>query len=602
MKTTARSRALITCFGLATVFTLFSARLIYVQVVMAEEFTSEAAIKHVNKQAIYARRGIIQDIHGEPLAQNEPVKTVVADASLIKNREAFAALIAGPLEVPEAVLNGKLSRMVKSKLTGKLEPCRYIVLKKDVPETTATQLAKLAIDAKTQNLVANPEAIRFEQDFVRMYPNGPLLCHALGFTNGENLGMDGVERTMEQYLRGNDGFRYIERDRIGREIVPYRGQEREARNGCNVKITIDMGLQNIVEQEIAAAVKQYHPKSATVILMKPQTGEILAMANRPNFDLNKQSGVPEDHRRNRAITDIVEPGSTFKIVTTAAALTERVVRPDTMIFCENGYWEWCKLHDHHPYSDLSVEDILVHSSNIGVGKLAAQLGDQRFYEYARKFGFGERTGVALPGEVGGILHPPHLWSKISLTRLPMGQEVAATPLQIVTATSAIANGGRLMLPQIVSEITDDEGKTIAQFPPQEVRRVASQKACDAVCDALMRVVSKKGTAALAAVPGFDVAGKTGTAQKADENGKVTHEKYVVSFVGYMPAKDPAFVALVLLDEAQAKHGENYGGLVAAPVFARIGERAARYLSLKPTKIELPDGSTVAIDASKLRDQ
>ena len=602
MKTTARSRALITCFGLATVFTLFSARLIYVQVVMAEEFTSEAAIKHVNKQVIYARRGIIQDIHGEPLAQNEPVKTVVADASLIKNREAFAALIAGPLEVPEAVLNGKLSRMVKSKLTGKLEPCRYIVLKKDVPETTATQLAKLAIDAKTQNLVANPEAIRFEQDFVRMYPNGPLLCHALGFTNGENLGMDGVERTMEQYLRGNDGFRYIERDRIGREIVPYRGQEREARNGCNVKITIDMGLQNIVEQEIAAAVKQYHPKSATVILMKPQTGEILAMANRPNFDLNKQSGVPEDHRRNRAITDIVEPGSTFKIVTTAAALTERVVRPDTMIFCENGYWEWCKLHDHHPYSDLSVEDILVHSSNIGVGKLAAQLGDQRFYEYARKFGFGERTGVALPGEVGGILHPPHLWSKISLTRLPMGQEVAATPLQIVTATSAIANGGRLMLPQIVSEITDDEGKTIAQFPPQEVRRVASQKACDAVCDALMRVVSKKGTAALAAVPGFDVAGKTGTAQKADENGKVTHEKYVVSFVGYMPAKDPAFVALVLLDEAQAKHGENYGGLVAAPVFARIGERAARYLSLKPTKIELPDGSTVAIDASKLRDQ
>ncbi|MGB8169907.1 MAG: penicillin-binding protein 2 [Chthoniobacteraceae bacterium] len=602
MKTSARSRALITCFGLAGVFTLFSFRLIQVQVAMAEEFTTEAANKHINKQVIYARRGIIQDIHGEPLAQNEPVKTVVADASLIKDRDAFAALIAGPLGVPEKVISGKLSSMVKSKVTGKLEPRRYIVLKKDVPETAATQLGQIALAAKSKGVIANPEAIRFEQDFIRTYPNGSLLCHVLGFTNGENMGMDGVERTMEQYLRGNDGFRFIERDRTGREIVPYRGQERDARNGCNVKLTIDMGLQNIVEQELTAAVKQYRPKSATVILMKPQTGEILAMSTRPNFDLNEQSGVPEDHRRNRAITDIVEPGSTFKIVTTAAALTERIVRADTMIFCENGYWEWCKLHDHHPYSDLSVEDILVHSSNIGVGKLAAQLGDQRFYEYARKFGFGERTGVALPGEIGGILHPPHLWSKISLTRLPMGQEVAATPLQIVAATCAVANGGTLMLPQIVSEIVDDEGRTISQFPPQEVRRVASQKACEAVRDALMRVVSKKGTAALAAVPGYDVAGKTGTAQKPDENGKMTHEKYVVSFVGYMPAKDPAFVALVMLDEAQAKHGENYGGLVAAPVFAKIGERAARYLGLKPTKVELPDGTTVALDASKLRDQ
>ncbi len=246
MKTTARSRTLITCFGLAGIFTLFSVRLVHVQVAMADEFTAEAASKHTGKQTIYARRGIIQDIHGEPLAQNEPVKTVVADASLIKDREAFAALIAGPLEVPEAVINGKLSRIVKSKLTGKLEPCRYIVLKKDVPETAATKLAQIAANAKTSGILANPEAIRFEQDFIRTYPNGQLLCHVLGFTNGENMGMDGVERTMEQYLRGNDGFRFIERDRTGREIVPYRGQERDARNGCNVKLTIDMRLQNIV--------------------------------------------------------------------------------------------------------------------------------------------------------------------------------------------------------------------------------------------------------------------------------------------------------------------------------------------------------------------
>jgi len=602
MKTTARSRALVTCFGLAGVFTLFSFRLIQVQVAQADEFTSEAAAKHVDKQIIHARRGAIQDAHGEALAQNEPVKTVVADASLIKDRDAFAALVAGVLEVPEAVINGKLSRMTKSKVTGKLEPSRYIVLKKDVPETTATQLSLLVAQSKTQGVVSNLEAIRFEQDFIRVYPNGSLLCHVLGFTNGESMGMDGVERSMEQYLRGENGFRFIERDRIGREIVPYRGQQRDARNGCNVRLTIDMGLQNIVEQELQAVVKQYRPKSATVILMRPQTGEILAMATRPNFDLNKQSGVPEENRRNRAITDILEPGSTFKIVTTAAALSERVVRADTMIFCENGYWDWCKLKDHHPYSDLSVADVLMRSSNIGTAKLAAQLGDQRFYEYTRKFGFGERTGVALPGEVSGILHPPHLWSKISITRIPMGQEVAATPLQVVAAMAAIANGGRLLMPQIVSEIVDDDGVTVARFPAQEVRRVASQKACDAVRDALVRVVSKTGTAQLAAVPGYDIAGKTGTAQKYDEKGKVTHDKYVVSFVGYMPAHDPAFVALVILDEARAKPGENYGGLVAAPVFAKIGDRAARYLGLKPTRIELPDGKTLAVDASKLRDR
>jgi len=610
MRTTARSRALVTCFGMVVVFTGFSYRLIQVQVARADEFTSEAAAKHVNKQIIHARRGTIQDAHGEALAQNEPVKTVVADASLINDHEAFAALIAGPLEIPETVLNGKLARMVKSKSTGNLEPCRYIVLKKDVPETTANQIAQIAAAAAPQpkgpkipkSIVSNPDAIGFEQDFIRVYPNGSLLCHVLGYTNGEGLGVEGVERSMEQHLRGENGFRFIERDRIGREIVPYRGQERDARNGCDVRLTIDMGLQNIVEQELQTAVKLYRPKSATVILMRPQTGEILAMATRPNFDLNKQSGVPEQNRRNRAITDILEPGSTFKIVTTAAALSERLVKPETMIYCENGYWEWCKLKDHHPYAEISVSDILMRSSNIGTAKLAAQLGDQRFYEYTRKFGFGERTGVALPGEVGGILHPPHLWSKISITRIPMGQEVAATPLQVVTAMAAIANGGRLLLPQIVSEIVDESGATVARFPAQEVRRVASQKACEAVSEALIRVVSKKGTAQFAAVPGYDVAGKTGTAQKYDENGKVTHDKYVVSFVGYLPARDPAFVGLVIFDEAHAKPGENYGGLVAAPVFSRIGERAARYLGLKPTRIELPDGSKVAVDASTLRDQ
>lgn len=590
MKTTASSRALFTCFLLAGGFTLFSFRLIHLQVAQADEYAAAASENHVNKQAIYARRGMITDAHGEPLAQNEPVKTVVADASLIKDQDALAELLSKPLDMPVDVLKQKLARQVTIKATGKQEPARYIVLKKEVDEAIASEIQQMASKAKTSGVLANVEAIRFEQDFIRVYPNGHLLCHVLGYTNRENTGVEGVERTMENYLRGNDGFRYIERDRTGREIVPYRGQERDARDGCSVRLTIDMGLQNIVETELDEAIKKFRPKNATIILMQPETGEILAMATRPNYNLNKQAGVPEENRRNRSITDIVEPGSTFKIVTTAAALTERIVRPETMIFCENGYYAWCKLNDHHPYAALSVNDVLVKSSNIGVAKLAIQMGDQKFYEYVRKFGFGERTGVALPGEVGGILHPPHRWSKISITRMPMGHEVAATPLQVVTAMCAIANGGKLMMPQIIRDITDSQGKVITSFPPQEVRRVASEKATEAVREALVQVVSKRGTASQASVPGFTVAGKTGTAQKTDDHGRITHEKYVVSFSGYMPAENPAFVALVLFDEAQTKPGENYGGLVAAPVFARIGEKAARYLGLKP-KLEVPETTT-----------
>jgi cell division protein FtsI (penicillin-binding protein 3) len=356
--------------------------------------------------------------------------------------------------------------------------------------------------------------------------------------------------------------------------------------------------------EIERAVKDYQPKSANIILLNPKTGDILALANRPNYNPNIQLGVPEDFRRNRAITDMVEPGSTFKIVTTSAALSEEIVHPDTTIFCENGYFAAYKLHDHHPYSDLSVNDILVHSSNIGAAKLAIQLGDQRFYEHVRGFGFGERTGVNLPGEIKGKIDAPYLWTKMSISRMAMGQEVGATPLQVAVAMCAIANGGHLMMPQIVHEVVDSRGKVTALYKPQEVRRVATKAATDAVRAALVQVVSPKGTAALAQVPGFKAAGKTGTAQKTDATGHYDHEKYVVSFVGFMPAEDPAFVALVLLDEAHAEHGKNYGGQVAGPVFARIGEKAARYLGIKPTEplpLPSPAGTSPAQSENFFRD-
>ena len=585
MNRSAQRRAVIACFALAGCFTVFSLRLIQLQVTQHDEYAAKAAEKHVARQTINARRGAILDIHGEPLAQNEPVRTVVADATLITDRAEVATLLSSSLGIPHPQLMEKLGREVYSQALKKNMPAPYVVLRKDVAENVVSDLKEELVRNKIRGIF-------FEQGATRVYPNDQMLCHILGYVNSENLGMEGIERSMEEFLRGHDGFRYTERDRTGKEIVPYRGQEREAHNGCNVRLTIDMGLQNIVEMELDAAIKQFKPKSATVILMQPKTGEILALANRPNFNLNAQDNVPPDFRRNRAIADIVEPGSTFKIVTTTAALTEKIVHPNTMINCENGYFAAVKLHDHHPYPDLSVHDILVKSSNIGAAKLAIQLGDQKFYEYVRRFGFGERTGVNLPGEISGLVHPPHRWSKISITRMPMGQEVGATPLQVVTAMCVVANGGHLMMPQIIHDIVDEQGRTIKQFPPQVVRTVASKSATDAVRDALIEVVSARGTAALAHVAGFKVAGKTGTAQKPEPDGHYGHDRYVVSFVGFMPADDPAFVALVLLDEAQVEHSKNYGGMVAAPIFSRIGEKAARYLGLPPSPEE-PAGSVVA---------
>ena len=443
MSGSAKVRALVACSGLAVCFTLFSARLVHLQVTMGQEYTAKAAQKHVEKVPIYAKRGTITDLNGELLAQNQPIHTVVADGSLISDKAALAHLLAGPLGMDEARLTEKLSTQRESKTENKKVPSQYIVLKTKVPESVAAEI-------RTGLLAQKLRGVRFEPDSERVYPNGQMLCHVVGYVNSDNTGVEGIERNLEEYLRGHDGYRYIERDRTGRELVPYRGQERASRDGHHVRLTIDMAIQQIVETELDAAVKQYRPKMATCILMRPQTGEILALANRPNFDLNSIEQSTMDARRNRAITDMVEPGSTFKIVTTAAALTQKLVRPDSYVVCENGAFSWGGrvLHDHRGYGDLNIHDILVHSSNIGVAKLGIQLGEQRLYEAIRKFGFGERTGINLPGEIAGVVHPHHRWSKVSITHVPMGHEVGATPMQVVAAMGAIANGGTLMMPSL----------------------------------------------------------------------------------------------------------------------------------------------------------
>jgi len=566
MNPNSRSRCVLVCTGFVGLFSIFSFRLIYLQAIKHDEYAGLAAEKHVNKQPIYAERGMILDANNKVLAHNVPMETVVADATRFNNRQAIVALVSHELRIP----SGELAE----KLDGER---RYIVIKREVPAATANALR--------QKLHAgNLRGIDFEPDAKRIYPNGSMLCHVIGFTDFEHHGIQGVEASMEEYLHGQDGYRFIEHNRAGEEIVPYRGQERAPRDGYQVRLTVDLGLQNIVENEIDAAMQQYSPQKATIILMRPQTGEILAMANRPHFDLNLRSEARPEQMKNRAIIDMMEPGSTFKIVAAAAALNERKVHPDSSIFCENGLWNFggAALHDHRAFSNLSVREILIKSSNIGAAKLALTVGDQKFYEYIRRFGFGERTGIELPGEINGLIRAPKSWSKISITRIPMGHEIGVTPLQMTVAMATIANGGKLIMPRIVKSIITSDGKSVSSLSPVVLRQVISPETAKEIGDALRGVVSDSGTAAAAAVPGFTIAGKTGTAQKVDPRGGYEEGKYVVSFAGYLPAEHPEFVGLVVLDDAQTSKPElNYGGLVAGPIFSHLAEKAARYLDLEP---------------------
>ncbi len=568
MRWNGRARCALICVFFTLLFSIFSYRLVHLQIGMHDYYTRLAAEKNIGRTVIPAERGAIYDARQEVLAQNVPVATVVADASLINNADSLVPILAEHLKLPQAEIAEKIATRR-----------RYIVLKREVPDQEARLLEKTLAQEKLRGVYC-------ERGTVRVYPNGQMLCHVIGFSDFHQQGIQGVEASMDQYLRGQDGYRYIERDARGREIVLYRGTEAAPRDGCRVYLTIDMGLQTIVENELDAAMRELRPEKATIILMRPQTGEILALANRPNFDLNLRAKAKPEEMKNRAIIDMMEPGSTFKIVTAAAALNEKKVRLDSTIFCENGVWNvgGRPLHDHghKGYGDLSVQDILVHSSNIGAAKMAVMLGEQKFYEYIRRFGFGDRTGVELPGEIRGMVHAPRNWSKISITRIPMGQEVGVTPLQMLMAMATVANGGKLIQPRIVQKVVDDKGKVIAALKPTVVRQVISPETASEIALALRGVVSKRGTAAEAAVPGFIISGKTGTAQKAAPGGGYEKDKYVVSFSGFLPSEDPAFVGLVVLDNAKPKDPAlNYGGTVAGPIFSHVAEKAARYLDLEP---------------------
>jgi cell division protein FtsI/penicillin-binding protein 2 len=549
------------CGLLVFIFTVFAWRLIYLQVSRHDYFVQQAADKHETRIPIQAKRGRILDRNGEELAVNIPVQTVYADGTHVNDPAAVAAVAAPFLEMP-------VEELVQ-KLTTKRE---YVVIRKGVSEEKAQAMMHAMEEHKLHGLY-------LQEGSVRSYPNGEMLCDVLGYVDHTGHGADGIEKTFDADLTGQDGFRMIEHDRKGREIVVYRGQETLPEDGSDIRLSIDMGLQAIAEHEVDEAYRTNHPASATAILADPNTGEILALASRPNYDPNKFNEAKPEQMRNRAISDIYEPGSVFKIVVTSAAFNEGIVDDKTRIFCENGHFSYGGkvIKDHHGSGDLSIPEILMKSSNIGAAKVSLRMKDQMFYDYVRKFGFGTRTGIPLPGEIPGQVIPPHRWDMLTKTRMAFGQSISVTPIQMVMAMSAIANGGKLLKPKLVLS----KGEGSAELEQAPVSQVVKQESANYIAKALEKVVSKEGTAPLAAIPGYPVGGKTGTAQKISPHGGYLEGRYIVSFAGFFPVNRPRLMGIVIVDDAKLGETLNYGGSVAGPVFSRIGAKVARYLDMEP---------------------
>lgn len=593
---------------LALAFCGLGWRLVDLQAVQHQELRELAEQNTVRLIPREPMRGQIIDSRGNPLATSDPVKRICADPSMIGS---YAADLARRL----APILGTNADYLTQRLTprplisnGKTNSVKYVVLKRAAPLDVWNQvnqsMAGFLANLDERHMSAphklfyhnlRTRAIFAEDDQIRRYPNHQLAAAVIGFVSNDDemKGLAGIEYAFNSELTGVPGWRRTEMDRRDHELVAYRDEDVAPRDGLNVILTLDVGLQHIAETEIAKAMAEHSPLSVSCVITRPRTGEILAMATIPTFDPNSPGSFPTEDLRNRTIADVAEPGSTFKIVVVTGGLNEGLVSLNDVFDCEHGRFRfggrW--LHDHESFGDLTVEQIITKSSNIGAAKVGIRLGPEKLMDYIQGFGFGRRTGIPLPGEEPGILHPLKDWSKVSIAQIPMGQGIAVTPLQMVMAMSAIANHGLLMRPMLVSRLEDAQGRVLVKYEPQPVRQVARPDAVAKMVEALKTVPTAKGTAVEAGLDHYTVAGKTGTAQKAEHGHYV--QKFYSSFIGFLPADDPQICISVVMDDPK---GEHYGGQVSAPVFHNIAERAANYLNIKPD-IELPPAPVKSLTAS-----
>ena len=549
------------------------ARLFIIQFLRAGSLSDKARRQHSLFVELEPRRGTIYDSSLRPQAVNTSVDSLYASPQEIpdKDKETIIKQLTYILNLDQVFLRDRLYRK-KS----------FVWLARKIPPAQAQEIKKLKI-----------KGLGFIRESKRCYPNGYLASHTIGFAGLDNVGLEGIELYYDKYLKGEPGWAMMLRDARQKKI-DISEKMVSPKNGYDVVLTIDEVIQYIAERELDRAFSAFHAKGASIVIMDPHTGAILALANRPTFDLNEYGNASGDLRRNRAICDLFEPGSVFKIVTAAAALEENKVSEEDRFFCENGSYKIANhvLHDHSPHGWLTFREVIGQSSNIGTSKVAQVLGKDLIYKYIKLFGFGSKLGIDLPGEISGISKEPRFWSKVSIAAVPIGQEVGVTALQLASAISVIANGGQLMKPYIVKEIRDQYAEPIRQFSPKMIRKVISLETAQRANKILIGVV-EEGTGKLAKIDGISAAGKTGTGQKLEPNGTYSHSRFMASFIGFAPAEDPAIVIAVVVDEP---HPYYFGGVVAAPVFKNVAQDVLKYL-----KNQRPLNELVALNALKTTD-
>lgn len=564
-----------------------SAKLAVIAFAQGEELRQKALLQQTRDLTVTAKRGDIIDRNGNVLAQSATARTIVLKPSEIMkgNVDAIVGVLSEKLGIDAETVRKKATDAAKSEVN----------LARQVPDNTADEIRKLDLPG-----------VYFAVDTKRYYPNGSLLTQTLGFTSVDGSGQEGLEAYFDKYLSGQNGRVLSEADNRGRTIPLGEQQYIPAVDGFNVRLTIDEVIQSFLEQALNEAYVQQNAKSAYGIAMDPANGDILAIANIPDYDLNdpprKDIDLLNELSRNKVITDVYEPGSTFKVVTCAAALDSGAVTTGTAFDCAGSYvvdgqrikcWRYPRGHGHQ-----DLYQAVQNSCNVAFMRMGLAMGTRTFYDYIYKFGFGQQTGITFPSDQSGIVMAEKYVTNRDLARIAFGQSIAVTPLQLISSVGAVVNGGFLYRPRLVKDIEDAGGNIIKEFEPEVVSRPISAKTSAAMRDILESVVTK-GSGKNCYIPGYRVGGKTGTAQKYDEDGKVMTGRHIASFIGFAPADEPKIVVLIVIDEPNV--AVDFGSVVAAPYVKAVLLNSLHYMGVQPDyagaeapkKVIVPDVSGLA---------
>ncbi len=533
-------------------------RAVQLQVYEQDKLRGLAQDQYVRQIEIPARRGDIFDRRGTPLAQSVEVDSIWVDPSMLPDVRKAARALAKPLKLDVEELQARL-----------LRARRFAWVKRQATSREVEAVKALGLPG-----------LGFTKEPKRYYPQRELAAHVVGMVGTDGHGLEGLERAFEDELSGQNSRLSGFRDAKGRKLLVSGAPDALERQGASVTLTLDRHLQYVSEKALARAVEESRAIAGMAVVLDPKTGEILAIANHPRFNPNTPESEARASIRNRAALDTFEPGSTMKSFVVAAALDSGVLKPDDIFFCENGAWAVGRhtIHDTHEYGWLNAQRVLQVSSNICSAKIGQVLGRERLMQAYRAFGFGERSGLALPGEGKGSIPFPK--AEVALATQSFGQGMTATAVQMAAAWGALANDGVLMRPYLVSKVVDPDGVVLLENRPTEVRQVVSAQTARKVVNMLESVVTKEGTAPKAAMEDYRVAGKTGTAQKADPVARGYSDKRLASFVGVVPAENPRAVILVVVDEPKT---DVYGGIVAAPAFKEIATAAMAHLAVPPSR-------------------